>query len=351
MKQTRKILYIFIIIALLVSVYFQTAAAETIQASPTTSPVIIDGNRVNFEAYCINGNNYFKLRDIAYALRGTAKRFQVAFDDESGRIVMTSRTEYTAAGGELTVSGATESADASPAPFDISLDGTNITMTAYFIDFSNYIKLRDIAAAIDFGVRYIADSNTIEIDTSAAYKPEHAAITFPSDLDVTFIGDSVGAGVAPYLKKYFPNIHIDAKASRQFHASIGIIEQQLRENKLSPIVVIGLGTNGTVKEADVRKVIELIGSDRKLVFVNCRVPRSWCEGDNKTFTKVAAEYANVIIADWNSASVDKDEYFYKDGFHPNNKGCTVLAQVIANAVSDIHLYQPPAPIRMLPAER
>jgi hypothetical protein len=251
----------------------------------------------------------------------------------------------------MTVSGATEHVDASPAPFDISLDGTKITMTAYLIGSSNYIKLRDIAAAIDFGVRYIAESNTIEIDTSATYKPEHAAITFPSNLDVTFIGDSVGASVASYLKKYFPNIRIDAIPSRQFHASIGIIEQLLRKNKLSPIVVIGLGTNGTVKEADVRKVVELIGIERKLVLVNCRVPKSWCEGDNKTFTKVAAEYANVIIADWYSASADYDEYFYQDGCHPNNKGCTVLAQVIANAVSDIHLYQPPAPIRMLPAER
>jgi lysophospholipase L1-like esterase len=351
MKQAKKILSIFIVIVMLVSVYFQTAAAEAIQASPTTSPVIIDGSRVNFEAYCINGNNYFKLRDIAYALSRTDKRFQVAFDDASGRIVITSRTEYTAAGDELAVSGSTESVDVSPAPFDICLDGTNLTMTAYLIGFSNYVKLRDIAAAIDFAVRYIAESNTIEIDTSAAYQPERTALKFPSDLDVTFIGDSVGAGVAPYLRKYFPNIHIDAKASRQFHASISIIEQLLRENKLSPTVVIGLGTNGTVKESDVRKVIELLGSDRKLVFVNCRVPRSWCEGDNKTFTKVAAEYANVIIADWYSASADYDEYFYKDGFHPNNKGCTVLSQVIANAVSDIYLYQPYAPTRVLPAER
>ena len=117
---------------------------------------------------------------------------------------------------------------------------------------------------------------------------------------------------------------------------------------MSSNVVIELGTNGTVKESDVYRVIELIGPDRKLVFVNCRVPRSWCEGDNKTFTKIAAEFGNIAIADWYGVSYDKDSYFYKDGFHPNIKGCTVLAQVIAEAVAAIQPYKPYLPVSVSP---
>ncbi len=162
---------------------------------------------------------------------------------------------------------------------------------------------------------------------------------FPNRLNVTIIGDSVTAGVAPYVKEYFPNAYIDAKACRQFSAAAGILGQLQKDNKLNPIVVIQLGTNGTVEESDVYKVIDLIGADRKLVFVSCRVPRSWCEGDNKTFFKIADEYENVMIADWYAASYDKDSYFYKDGFHPNIKGCEVLAEVIADAVAEIHAYK------------
>jgi hypothetical protein len=40
-------------------------------ASPTSSTVLVNGKNVAFDAYNINGNNYFKLRDLAYTLNGT----------------------------------------------------------------------------------------------------------------------------------------------------------------------------------------------------------------------------------------------------------------------------------------
>lgn len=45
--------------------------AETITAKPTSSTVLINGKSFSFEAYNINGSNYFKLRDIAKALNDT----------------------------------------------------------------------------------------------------------------------------------------------------------------------------------------------------------------------------------------------------------------------------------------
>ncbi len=334
----------FTVIALLFSVVVQSAEAAAVQATPTASPVFINGVKQEFEAYTINGSNYFKLRDIAYALSGTAKQFEVSYSDLNNQVDLISNAAYTAAGTEMKVSEFAESVAATATSSNIYLDGVKLSLTAYIICESNFIKLRDIAAAINFDVRYIQESSIIEIDTATVYTPVPLEITFPCDLSVTFIGDSVGAGVAPYLKKYFPNMYIDAKASRQFYQAKSIIEKLLQEEKLSSTVVIGLGTNGTVKETDVRALIELIGKDRKLVFVNCRVPRSWCEGDNKTFTKVVAEFANTIIADWYSASAENDQYFYKDGFHPNNTGCTVLAKTIADAVVAIQPYSPYQPI-------
>ena len=40
------------------------AAPETVTTTPTTSTVYVDGKAVKFESYTINGNNYFKLRDV-----------------------------------------------------------------------------------------------------------------------------------------------------------------------------------------------------------------------------------------------------------------------------------------------
>jgi len=39
-----------------------------ITVNPTTSKVLVNGKIVEFEAYNINGYNYFKLRDLAQAV-------------------------------------------------------------------------------------------------------------------------------------------------------------------------------------------------------------------------------------------------------------------------------------------
>jgi hypothetical protein len=49
-------------------------------AKPTTANVLVNGIAVKFEAYNIGGNNYFKLRDLAMALSGTGKQFDVSWD-------------------------------------------------------------------------------------------------------------------------------------------------------------------------------------------------------------------------------------------------------------------------------
>ena len=50
-------------------------AADT--AVPATANIFVDGVSKPFDAYNINGNNYVKLRDAAYALSGGAKQFDV----------------------------------------------------------------------------------------------------------------------------------------------------------------------------------------------------------------------------------------------------------------------------------
>lgn len=333
MKFAKQILLVLTASILLVSIFVLPAAAATIDATPTQSAVFIDGSEHKFEAYCINGYNYFKLRDIAYALSGTAKQFQATFDYQKNQVVLTSLSVYTAVGGEMTVSGLTKNSSAISAPYDVYLDGVKLTLAAYMINSNNYIKLRDLADAVDFGVNYVAESSSIEIDTSTGYTPVQAGGSAATDLNVTFIGDSIGIGIAPYLKKYYPNLYVDAKVSRQFSDAKSIIQLLLKNDKLAPTVVIELGTNGSFSESQMRTVIDLIGSDRKIVFVNTNVPRSWCEGVNSTLAKISAEYANTTVADWYDASTNKSNYFYKDGVHLSITGTLIMANVIADAIS------------------
>ena len=148
-----------------------------VRATPTTSPVYIDGAKVEFESYNVEDFNYFKLRDLAYALSGSASQFDVGWDEAGDTITLTSSRPYKAAGGEM--SAAATNINSVTAMISISkiyIDGKESHFSAYTIDGYNYFRLRDIGAAIGFGVSWDAASDTININTSvsndwaAAYK-------------------------------------------------------------------------------------------------------------------------------------------------------------------------------------
>ena len=46
----------------------------------------LPGEKKAFDAYNIEGSNYFKLRDLAYVLNGTDKQFEVGWDAAANAI-------------------------------------------------------------------------------------------------------------------------------------------------------------------------------------------------------------------------------------------------------------------------
>ena len=143
---------------------------DPIIARPTSSIVLVNGKNTAFDAYNINDNNYFKLRDLAYILSGSQKQFEVAWDAANNAIILTSGKPYSAVGGEMTEKG---SGSKTPIPTSatIYLDDRIVWFTAYNIDGNNYFKLRDVGQAFDFGVDWDGARNTIVIDTSIGYTP------------------------------------------------------------------------------------------------------------------------------------------------------------------------------------
>jgi hypothetical protein len=59
----------------------------------------------------------------------------------------------------------------------IYVNGKQIAITAYAIDGHNYVQLRDIAQAVDFGVEYDEATNSVQIDSTAHYAIPGAAVT------------------------------------------------------------------------------------------------------------------------------------------------------------------------------
>ena len=168
-------------------------------AKGTMLEIPVDGKTIAFEAYTINDNNYVKLRDVALALNGSAKQFNVTWDNEKKAINLLSDTAYTAVGTELPVQKeldrrqaehekwlkenpgagmsmaqsiagfAPESQNASLNTSKIYLNGTEKAFTAYTIGGNTYFKLRDLGQALDFNVSWNAETQKITLDTSKGY--------------------------------------------------------------------------------------------------------------------------------------------------------------------------------------
>ena len=100
----------------------------------------------------------------------------------------------------LTLSGpAAQAADhltARPSSQPIYVDGQRITMTAYNIGGNNYVRLRDIGRAVDFGVIYNAATNSVHIDSTQPYREERpTAPSSPTE-------ESVQAALAALREQY-----------------------------------------------------------------------------------------------------------------------------------------------------
>ncbi len=137
------------------------------EAKYTTSKVLVNGNEVAFEAYNINDNNYFKLRDLAMALNGTEKQFEVVWDSVNSCVNMM-HGPYTAVGGELAAGDGMDKT-AAIGTKDIRLNGEPVDLAAFLINDNNYFKLRDLGMLFYFNVGWDGANNCIMIDTSAGY--------------------------------------------------------------------------------------------------------------------------------------------------------------------------------------
>ena len=83
----------------------------------------------------------------------------------------------------------------------IYVDNPRVSMTAYSIGGNNYVRLRDIGKAVDFGVTYDTATNSVHIDSTQPYQEEVVQPTV-STLGVT--EESVQATLAK-LREFYPS--------------------------------------------------------------------------------------------------------------------------------------------------
>ena len=210
-----------------------------VDAKPTTSKIYVNGEQKPCAAYYINGNNYFKLRDLAYALNGTTQQFSVDWDEQRHAVMLTSPQRYPPVGGEL--EEIPDPASANIVSSNVIVDGQTIHVQGYTIKNNTYFKLRDITNIFGISVTWNDKNNTINIETGQGeyntrnltakeiYNRCSDAIFYIETFDID--GDALSSGSGFFLDK-------EGKAVTNFH---------VLKNAYSAVITIPDGTNYNVK--------------------------------------------------------------------------------------------------------
>lgn len=152
-------------------------------------------------------------------------------------------------------------------------------------------------------------------------------------LQITCVGDSVMADASAKMQEIFPNMYVDAKVGRQVSEIVPILQSLNSSGKLAQTVLISEGTNGPYDENTMEKIMQILGKQRKVYWINVFVPtRRWQDQVNQELKDDAKKYGNLTVIDWYSYCKDHPEWFYDDHVHPNPDGLNYFGPFIAHEI-------------------
>jgi len=148
---------------------------------------------------------------------------------------------------------------------------------------------------------------------------------------VSAIGDSVMLGAVGRLQK---DIHgltvVDAEVGLQVYAATDTLRYRRASGHLGDVVIVHLGNNGTFTKGQFDEIMRILSGVDRVVFINLTVPRAWEEPNNEVIAEGVERYPNAVLVDWHSASADRPELFYSDGYHLRPEGQRLYADLISS---------------------
>lgn len=181
----------------------------------------------------------------------------------------------------------------------------------------------ELQMAIEAGQQAIDDAKV----------PAHAPTRLPGGNQITAIGDSVMLAAAPTVQADFPGILIDAVVSRQMRDAPAALQAIIDAGDLRPILVIGLGTNGSIGADTLETIQSMVDSKTEIVVVNVQAPRDWVPDVNTILARFAQQNRLVDLANWHDAIQPRLDVLSADDIHPGGpEGGEIYAGCLRDAI-------------------
>lgn len=185
----------------------------------------------------------------------------------------------------------------------------------------------------------------------AQAKPGEASAAYGT---VTLVGDSLTAATSPYDPQNmelfgWETVIVDGLSSRRtlFQPESGTPEsglnaiKRLRTGSTDPGTwIIALGTNdvssvqrGTDPETIIRPILDELGPDTEVLWVNLHVPKYQQGVDlfNGALLRLTGEYPHLKVADWESVATLNPGWLQADGVHYTVEGSKQRSSFVAGA--------------------
>jgi hypothetical protein len=122
---------------------------------------------------------------------------------------------------------------------------------------------------------------------------------------------------------------VDAVASRAFVNGLQRVLELRAADRLGPVVVVALGTNGPIRDGQLGQMMTELAAVPTVVVVTTKADREYVAGNNDKLRALPAVFPNVRVVDWAAAApACPGDCFYDDGIHLRPDGRVYYAEQI-----------------------
>jgi peptidoglycan/LPS O-acetylase OafA/YrhL len=189
-----------------------------------------------------------------------------------------------------------------------------------------------LAVTTSISVSAINKSNQIsQVINEELTDQEESPVDLGSTTGLWVTGDSVILGIRSKLENKEHISLVNARVGRQAPELLAVMRVDQSSVPASP-VIFNLGNNNALSEQTVVEIFEVIKNQPQIIVVNTAVPRPWRDLNNAIISKVASNYANVKLVDWDRISKDRPELFAPDGVHLSPMGSDVYVDLVLSVL-------------------
>lgn len=125
----------------------------------------------------------------------------------------------------------------------------------------------------------------------------------------------------------------NARGCRQWSEGLDLIRGLHREDKLPRLVVVALGSNGTVTKGEIHEALDLVGKKRILALATPRETGGGAGHDAALVRSESRKHSKrIVLLDWVDYSAGHSGWFQPDGLHLTFDGAAGMARLFRQAL-------------------